>query len=94
MERSQAQCMNTSRLAPSSCPKTRAEDKGYDWELYPEYDQHARALQVTCELVHPMAIEEGMRFAFREGGKTVGAGVGRGILWSAVRSGGRGAVWG
>ena len=44
MERSQAQCMNTSRLPPSSCPKTRAEDKGYDWELYPEYDQHARAL--------------------------------------------------
>ena len=35
---------NTSRLPPSSCPKTRAEDKGYDWELYPEYDQHARAL--------------------------------------------------
>lgn len=31
--------------------------------------------QVTCELVHPMAVEEGMRFAFREGGKTVGAGV-------------------
>mmetsp|Transcript_20802 Transcript_20802/g.53076 ORF Transcript_20802/g.53076 Transcript_20802/m.53076 type:complete len:410 (+) Transcript_20802:61-1290(+) len=31
--------------------------------------------EVTCELVHPMAIEEGMRFAFREGGKTVGAGV-------------------
>ena len=31
--------------------------------------------EVMCELVHPMAIEEGMRFAFREGGKTVGAGV-------------------
>jgi len=31
--------------------------------------------EVTCELVHPMAVEEGMRFAFREGGKTVGAGV-------------------
>ena len=31
--------------------------------------------EVTCELVHAMAIEEGMRFAFREGGKTVGAGV-------------------
>lgn len=30
---------------------------------------------VECELVHAMAIEEGMRFAFREGGKTVGAGV-------------------
>jgi elongation factor Tu len=31
--------------------------------------------EVICELVHPMAIEEGMRFAFREGGRTVGAGV-------------------
>jgi elongation factor Tu len=31
--------------------------------------------EVVCELIHPMAIEEGMRFAFREGGKTVGAGV-------------------
>ena len=31
--------------------------------------------QVTCELIHPMPIEEGLRFAFREGGKTVGAGV-------------------
>merc|ERR1711865_984756 len=31
--------------------------------------------EVECTLTHPMAIEEGMRFAFREGGKTVGAGV-------------------
>ena len=31
--------------------------------------------QVTCELIHPMPIEEGLRFAFREGGRTVGAGV-------------------
>jgi len=31
--------------------------------------------EVTCELIHPMPIEEGLRFAFREGGKTVGAGV-------------------
>jgi len=31
--------------------------------------------EVTCELIQPMAIHEGMRFAFREGGKTVGAGV-------------------
>ena len=30
---------------------------------------------VTCELVHPMPIDEGLRFAFREGGRTVGAGV-------------------
>lgn len=39
--------------------------------------------EVTCELVHPMAIEEGMRFAFREGGKTVGAGVVSKILDAA-----------
>lgn len=31
--------------------------------------------EVTCELIHAMPIEEGLRFAFREGGKTVGAGV-------------------
>jgi len=30
---------------------------------------------VSCELIKPMPIEEGMRFAFREGGRTVGAGV-------------------
>jgi len=26
-------------------------------------------------LIHPIAMEEGLRFAIREGGKTVGAGV-------------------
>ena len=31
--------------------------------------------EVTCELIKAMPIDEGMRFAFREGGKTVGAGV-------------------
>jgi len=31
--------------------------------------------EVTCDLLVPMAIHEGMRFAFREGGRTVGAGV-------------------
>jgi len=31
--------------------------------------------EVECTLVHAMPIEEGLRFAFREGGKTVGAGV-------------------
>ena len=31
--------------------------------------------EVTCELLFPMALHEGMRFAFREGGRTVGAGV-------------------
>ena len=30
---------------------------------------------VTVKLVAPIALEEGQRFAMREGGKTVGAGV-------------------
>ena len=32
-------------------------------------------IKMTVELVHPIAIEQGMRFAIREGGRTVGAGV-------------------
>jgi len=30
---------------------------------------------MTVELIQPIAMEEGLRFAIREGGKTVGAGV-------------------
>ena len=30
---------------------------------------------MEVELITPVAIEEGMRFAIREGGRTVGAGV-------------------
>ncbi|GCL34354.1 elongation factor Tu [Planktothrix agardhii CCAP 1459/11A] len=32
-------------------------------------------IKMTVELINPIAIEQGMRFAIREGGKTVGAGV-------------------
>jgi elongation factor Tu len=32
-------------------------------------------IKMTAELIHPIAIEQGMRFAIREGGRTVGAGV-------------------
>ncbi len=32
-------------------------------------------IQMTIKLITPIAIEEGLRFAIREGGKTVGAGV-------------------
>jgi elongation factor Tu len=32
-------------------------------------------IKATCELINPIAIEEGTRFAVREGGRTVGAGV-------------------
>ena len=31
-------------------------------------------VQMTVELVKPIAMEEGLRFAIREGGRTVGAG--------------------
>ena len=31
--------------------------------------------KLTIKLIHPIAMEEGLRFAIREGGKTVGAGV-------------------
>nr|YP_009396471.1 translation elongation factor Tu [Polysiphonia scopulorum]ARW65657.1 translation elongation factor Tu [Polysiphonia scopulorum] len=32
-------------------------------------------IKMSAELIHPIAIEQGMRFAIREGGRTVGAGV-------------------
>jgi elongation factor Tu len=35
---------------------------------------------MSIELITPIAIEEGLRFAIREGGRTVGAGVVTGII--------------
>src|SRR3546814_4126250 len=32
-------------------------------------------VQMTVELINPIAMEDGVRFAIREGGRTVGAGV-------------------
>ena len=32
-------------------------------------------VEMTIELIHPIAIEKGLRFAIREGGRTVGSGV-------------------
>jgi elongation factor Tu len=32
-------------------------------------------LTVTCELITPIAMEKGVRFAIREGGRTIAAGV-------------------
>ncbi len=32
-------------------------------------------ITATFELYHPVALEKGLRFAIREGGRTVGAGV-------------------
>ena len=36
-------------------------------------------VNMTVELITPVALEEGLRFAIREGGRTVGAGVVTGI---------------
>jgi elongation factor Tu len=32
-------------------------------------------VSITVELIHPIAMEKGTKFAIREGGRTVGAGV-------------------
>jgi elongation factor Tu len=32
-------------------------------------------IKMVVELIHPVAMDEGLRFAIREGGRTVGAGV-------------------
>jgi elongation factor Tu len=32
-------------------------------------------IQMTVKLINPIAMEDGLRFAIREGGRTVGAGV-------------------
>jgi elongation factor Tu len=37
-------------------------------------------IKMTIQLITPIAIEEGLRFAIREGGRTVGAGVVTGII--------------
>ncbi|NIA72383.1 elongation factor Tu, partial [Pelagibius litoralis] len=36
-------------------------------------------VSMTVELIAPIAMDEGLRFAIREGGRTVGAGVVAGI---------------
>jgi elongation factor Tu len=37
-------------------------------------------IAMTATLITPIAMEEGLRFAIREGGRTVGAGVVSGIV--------------
>ena len=37
-------------------------------------------VEMTVELIHPVAMEEGLRFAIREGGRTVGSGVVKDII--------------
>jgi elongation factor Tu len=50
---------------------TFTDDDGKDAEMVMPGDR----IKMTVELINPIAIEEGMRFAIREGGRTVGAGV-------------------
>ncbi|BAZ88245.1 elongation factor Tu [Dolichospermum compactum] len=51
--------------------KAFTSDEGKDVEMVMPGDR----IKVTVELINPVAIEEGMRFAIREGGRTIGAGV-------------------
>ncbi|MBE9259536.1 MULTISPECIES: elongation factor Tu [Aphanizomenonaceae] len=51
--------------------KAFTSDEGADVEMVMPGDR----IKVTVELINPIAIEEGMRFAIREGGRTIGAGV-------------------
>ncbi len=51
--------------------KAFTADDGTDAEMVMPGDR----IKMTVELINPIAIEQGMRFAIREGGKTVGSGV-------------------
>jgi elongation factor Tu len=46
-------------------------DEGANIEMIMPGDR----IKMTVELINPVAIEQGMRFAIREGGRTIGAGV-------------------
>ncbi|HEY9873578.1 MAG TPA: elongation factor Tu [Candidatus Obscuribacterales bacterium] len=51
--------------------KTFTSDDGTDAEMVMPGDR----IKMTVELINAIAIEQGMRFAIREGGRTIGAGV-------------------
>jgi elongation factor Tu len=51
--------------------KTFTTDEGGEAEMVMPGDR----IKMTVELINPIAIEQGMRFAIREGGRTIGAGV-------------------
>ncbi|MEN9254263.1 MAG: elongation factor Tu, partial [Gloeomargarita sp. SZTDM-1c_bins_89] len=51
--------------------KAYTSDDGKNVEMVMPGDR----VRMTVELIHPIAIEQGMRFAIREGGRTIGAGV-------------------
>ena len=44
-------------------------------KLYKAKGQNHRDIEMTVELIQPVAMEEGVKFAIREGGRTVGAGI-------------------
>ncbi len=50
---------------------TFTADDGSEAEMVMPGDR----IKMTVELINPIAIEQGMRFAIREGGRTIGAGV-------------------
>jgi elongation factor Tu len=50
---------------------TFTADDGSDAEMVMPGDR----IKMTVELINPIAIENEMRFAIREGGRTVGSGV-------------------
>ena len=50
---------------------TFTADDGSDAEMVMPGDR----IKMTVQLINPIAIEQGMRFAIREGGRTIGAGV-------------------
>ncbi|HEY9862068.1 MAG TPA: elongation factor Tu [Candidatus Obscuribacterales bacterium] len=50
---------------------TFTSDDGSEAEMIMPGDR----IKMTVELINPIAIEQGMRFAIREGGRTIGAGV-------------------
>jgi len=51
--------------------KAYTSDDGKSVEMVMPGDR----VKMTVELIYPIAIEQGMRFAIREGGRTIGAGV-------------------
>jgi len=51
--------------------KAFTSDEGDDVDMVMPGDR----IKMTAELIAAIAIEEGMRFAIREGGRTIGAGV-------------------
>ncbi|MBW4637373.1 MAG: elongation factor Tu [Gloeocapsa sp. UFS-A4-WI-NPMV-4B04] len=51
--------------------RTFTSDDGSEAEMVMPGDR----IKMTVELINPIAIEQGMRFAIREGGRTIGAGV-------------------